>query len=91
MALAATACSSGARTVDERVTDAVITSTIRQRLADDPSLGTASLDVATAAGVVTLTGQLPSQALKARAGALAREVEGVQDIHNLIRVTGRGD
>jgi len=91
VALIAGACSSGARTVDERVTDAVITSTIQQRLAADPALGEAMLDVATAAGIVTLTGEVSREPLRARAEALAREVEGVQDVQNLIRVTGRGD
>lgn len=85
------ACRSGARTVDERVTDAVITSTIQQRLTDDRILGAASIDVASTAGVVTLTGQVPRQPLKERAEALARETEGVQDVQNLIRVTGGGD
>jgi len=94
VALIAGACSSGTRTVDERVTDAVITSTIQQRLANDAALGPVldekSIDVATAAGIVTLTGQVPREPLRDRAEALAREVDGVQDVQNLIRVTGPG-
>lgn len=83
-------CGAGTRPVDDRVTDAVIASTVRQRLTQDDALSAASIDVAVTAGVVTLTGRVPREGLRQRAQELARGVDGVREVRNLIRVHGRG-
>lgn len=85
------ACSAGSRTVDETVTDAVLVSTVRQRLAEDPALRTADLDVSVRDGVVTLTGSVERETSRERAARLARDVQGVRDVRNLIRVRAPGD
>lgn len=88
--LLAVGCGTGRRPVDDRVTDAVIASTVRQRLAQDDLLARAAIDVAVTAGVVTLTGRVPREKLRLRAQELARRVDGVREVRNLIRVHGRG-
>lgn len=90
-AIAALACTAGTRTVDERVSDAVITSTVQQRLATDQTLQGAAIDVATAEGVVTLVGRVSSEEHRVRAETLARSVEGVRNVRNLVRVNDLGD
>lgn len=91
LVLLANACSTGSRPVDERVADAAIRSSVRQRLTSDQALDRAGLDVAVAGGIVTLTGEVPRRALRQMAERLAREVEGVRDVRNLIRVHGPGE
>jgi osmotically-inducible protein OsmY len=83
-------CSAGARPVDERVADAVLASTVRQRLANDRDLST-TIDVAVSEGIVTLTGRVPSETLRLRAEELARGAEGAREVRNLIRVHGLGE
>jgi osmotically-inducible protein OsmY len=83
-------CSAGARPVDERVADAVLASTVRQRLADDHDLST-TIDVAVSNGIVTLTGRVPGERLRQRAEELARGAEGAREVRNLIRVYGPGE
>jgi len=87
----ASACSAGGRPVDERVADAVISSSVRQRLAAVHALDRAGLDVAVSEGLVTLTGRVPRPELSETAERLAREVDGVRDVRNLIRVHGPGE
>jgi hyperosmotically inducible periplasmic protein len=45
-----------------------------------------SFDVATSGGVVTLTGQSPSEGLKSLAGEIARDTKGVKEVNNQIGV-----
>lgn len=77
--------------MDERVADAAIRSSVRQRLSAVETLDRAELDVAVSGGIVTLTGEVPRQRLRQEAERLAREVEGVRDVRNLIRVHGPGE
>jgi hypothetical protein len=84
-------CGAGTRPVDERVADAVLASEVRQRLANDRRLSTTKVDVAVSDGIVTLTGQVPTEILRSRAEDLARGVEGAREVRNLIRVHGRGE
>jgi osmotically-inducible protein OsmY len=49
-------------------------------------LGTYPVDVKAENGVVTLSGDLPTQALKQRATTVAKSVTGVSGIINNIRV-----
>jgi hyperosmotically inducible protein len=89
--LIALGCGTGTRPVDERVEDAVLASTVRQRLANDQRLSTTRIDVAVNSGIVTLTGRVPAESLRLRAETLARGVEGAREVRNLIRVHGRGE
>ncbi|MEG0558858.1 MAG: BON domain-containing protein [Comamonas sp.] len=44
------------------------------------------IDVDTQSGVVTLSGTVPSEALKTRAGELAKAVKGVGNVNNNLTV-----
>ena len=63
-------------------TDKDITRHVQDRLAKDAQLKKAKIDVRTDAGVVVLTGHVPSVTLSARASELAREVPGVRAVKN---------
>src|SRR5262249_20992621 len=63
-------------------TDKDITRHVQDRLAHDTKLKHAKIDVRTDAGVVVLTGHVPSVSLSARASELAREVPGVRAVKN---------
>lgn len=81
------------RVVEERVDDTAITSRIRAKLANDATLHLFRINVDTRQGVVTLSGVLPTEERKRRAGELAAEVAGVRQVENLLQVgqTRRGD
>jgi hypothetical protein len=59
---------------------------VTSRLLDDPMLGTYPVDVKAENAVVTLSGDLPTQALKQRATTVAKSVTGVSGVINNIRV-----
>src|SRR5262245_53509716 len=62
------------------VTDEDITRQVEQRLAKNPQ--TKKVAVRTDAGVVTLTGEVPSTSTSAQASEFAREVPGVRSVKN---------
>jgi hyperosmotically inducible periplasmic protein len=62
--------------------DKEITRHVQDRLSKDARLKNAKIDVRTDKGVVTLTGEVPSISLSARASELAREVPGVRSVRN---------
>jgi len=62
--------------------DKDITRHVQDRLAKDARLKNAKIDVRTDAGVVVLTGHVPSVTLSARASELARDVPGVRAVKN---------
>jgi hyperosmotically inducible protein len=62
--------------------DKEITGRVEQRLKKDPDLTSARVSVRADAGVVTLTGKVPTLAASARASELAREVPGVSSVRN---------
>ena len=55
---------------------------VRSALKADPELAGARIDVATHAGIVTLTGELASPAAVSRALSLVASVEGVAKVEN---------
>ena len=59
---------------------------VTARLLEDPMLGTYPVDVKTDNGLVTLTGDVPTQMLKQRAARVARSVNGVTNVVNNINV-----
>jgi hyperosmotically inducible protein len=66
--------------------DAQITSAVKARLAEERVSTLAQIDVETRKGVVELSGAVDSTALKDRAAELAREVGGVRQVANNLRV-----
>ncbi len=75
---------------DERsqsaASDTAITSEIRNRFAADPVVAMFNIGVRTYAGAVTLSGTVPSHAAQEQAGQIARGADGVEKVHNHIRV-----
>lgn len=76
----AVACDSG------RIEDAGITSEVRGKLAADPGASALRIEVSVRDQIVTLTGEVPTAAEKARAETLARNAAGVRDVINNIVV-----
>ena len=72
--------------VKAAVDHAAITASISAKLAKDADLSALRIDVDTKDGTVTLSGPAPTQAAKDRASQLAREVEGVKNVTNNLKV-----
>jgi osmotically-inducible protein OsmY len=68
------------------VNDATITASVSAGLAKDPDLSAIKIDVDTKAGVVSLKGPAPSADAKARAEEIAKNVQGVSAVNNLLEV-----
>ncbi len=70
--------------------DASITASVKTRLAREHAGTLTKVDVDTEQGVVRLTGTVPSDQMKQRAGQLARGVEGVRQVRNDLKVAAGG-
>jgi osmotically-inducible protein OsmY len=64
------------------IDDTGITAGVKARLLEDKSTGGLSINVDSLNGTVALSGFATSEAEKARAEALAREVQGVKSVRN---------
>jgi len=81
------ACSSmTGRTLGENIDDAGITAKVKAKLAGEKISTVTRIDVDTNQGVVALNGTVASETMKVRAGEIAREVKGVRDVVNNLRV-----
>jgi len=72
--------------------DAAVTTKVKAKFLGDSRLKNTDISVTTANGVVSLTGKAPSSDAKTTAEDLARQVEGVRNVDNLIEspsVTGK--
>jgi hyperosmotically inducible periplasmic protein len=75
-------------------TDVGITTKVKAKLAADDVVKSSQIEVATNAGVVTLTGNVDSEQAKDRALSLAKETTGVVSVVDMIaarRASGSGD
>jgi hyperosmotically inducible protein len=90
LAVALAGCQSmmGGRTTGETVDDASITAAVKTKLAGEKMSTLTKIDVDTNKGTVYLNGNVDSLAMKTRAGELARQVNGVRDVVNNLRVQG---
>ena len=66
--------------------DASISARVKARLLNDTEVRATGIDVTTANGVVTMTGQVGSKAAEARAVELAHQVSGVKDVVSKLEV-----
>jgi osmotically-inducible protein OsmY len=73
-------------TLSEKAGDAAITTAIAARFVGDRELSALKIDIDTRDGKVTLNGEAPSEAARARAAELATSVKGVQGIENRLVV-----
>jgi osmotically-inducible protein OsmY len=84
--VAGCAVTSGQSTVGNYVDDTTVTTRVKTRFAEDQQVSAMRINVETLKGVVQLSGFATSAAEKSRAGEIAREVPGVQDVRNNIIV-----
>ena len=84
------AVTSGRESAGQYTDDKSITAKVKTALARDPNVKSTQVNVTTFRGVVQLSGFVDSSFAKERAGQLARQVNGVVDVHNdLVLPTGR--
>jgi osmotically-inducible protein OsmY len=77
------------RTLGAKVEDESIETKVVHNLGrTDARLGDARIKVDAYNGIVLLTGQVPSDELKQKAGEIAGEVRNVRDVHNELSVAG---
>jgi hyperosmotically inducible periplasmic protein len=75
------------RSAGVAIDDATITTKVKYELAEDVKFGTLkTVQVDTNRGVVTLTGKVHTKHQKDRAGVVARKVEGVAKVRNMLSV-----
>lgn len=75
-------------TARENMDDATITTAVKAKLAAEKASTLTRVGVDTVQGTVYLTGIVETAALKARAGDLARQVQGVREVVNHLKVQG---
>ena len=73
-------------TLGENIDDAGITAAVKSKLAAEKISTVTRIDVDTNRGVVALNGTVKTVADKTRAEELAREVKGVLDVVNNLRI-----
>jgi hyperosmotically inducible protein len=88
--LATTACAPhhGTAADSGAFDDATISTRVKTALLNDPDIGALRIDVNTAQGVVTLSGQARSAAEAQKAVQLAHSVPGVKDVKSELKVGG---
>lgn len=69
-----------------QTTDAGLTATVKTKLAADDQVKASEINVDTANGVVTLTGNVDSATAKQRALQIARQTSGVRAVRDMIAV-----
>jgi hypothetical protein len=79
----------GSSTIGQKVDDAAITAKVKATLLASNDVSGTDISVETNAGRVTLTGKVKDQAQVDRAVAMARAIDGVVDVENLLLV-GQG-
>lgn len=86
---AANATKDAANTVGEKVSDSMITASVKAELAKDSSLSALAINVDTANGRVTMSGSAPTGDARAKATTLAKAVKGVVDVDNKLIVSAK--
>ncbi len=87
MALVLVGCTTlTGKTLGENIDDASITAAVKTKLAGEKATTLTRIDVDTNQGVVYLNGVVENAAMKSRAAELARQVRGVREVVNNLRV-----
>jgi hyperosmotically inducible protein len=76
----------GGKAISNTTDDATITARVKTVLVNDPDVAGRTIDVSTAAGVVTLSGTVKTPADRDKAVGLARKVGGVKDVKSALQV-----
>ena len=77
-------------TAGQNVDDSMLTASVKAKLTEDSTTKAYQINVGTQKGMVQLTGFVDSTTMKARAGELARSVDGVKEVRTISR-SGRSD
>jgi hyperosmotically inducible periplasmic protein len=83
LAISVAACG---RPVRHALDDATLTTRVKTALLNDPEIGGRRIEVETVRGVVTLSGQVRSDAEEAKALQIARSVPGVAEVRSALQV-----
>ena len=86
VALAAGCTSMTGKTAGQNVDDASITASVKTKLAAEKPATLTKVDVDTNKGTVYLTGNVETPAIKERATELARQVSGVREVVNNLKI-----
>ena len=70
--------------------DTAMSTEVEHRLSADRQVNVQTIKIDVRAGIVTLSGSVPAEDAKSRAGKLAASVPGVVDVHNEISVGKAG-
>jgi hyperosmotically inducible protein len=73
-------------TAGQAIDDATVTASVKAKLAEDSTTKAHQVNVETQKGVVQLTGFVDSTTARARAGELARSVDGVATVRNDLEI-----
>ena len=76
----------GDPTLKENVTDAWIVTKIKAKLSASGDVNPFNIDVDAVEGVVTLSGIVKKEEAKSEAERIARDTQGVKEVHNRIKV-----
>ena len=76
------------KSLGDSLGDATLTASVKLGLAFGRGVKGSSITVHTDHGIVTLTGQVDSEAERQLATRISREIEGVQDVVNRLEVRG---
>jgi hyperosmotically inducible protein len=80
-------CALSPKNTSQRVIqDTNITTKVKTKLANDSALNLFKIDVDTQQGIVTLTGNVPTEDRKRRASDLTTSVDGVRMVENFLQV-----
>jgi osmotically-inducible protein OsmY len=71
---------------DKFFDDAMVTARVKKAIYDEPSLKVTDISVSTENSVVTLSGTVKTRAERTRASDVARNVEGVKQVRNGLKV-----
>jgi hyperosmotically inducible protein len=90
--MAAAGCGGGTSATVNRpagsTDDATISTRVKTALLNEPGVNATAINVQTASGVVTLTGQVKSNDEVQKAVATARQIPGVKDVQSQLKVGG---
>ena len=76
------------RSAGRVIDDATITATVKTKLAADTRVSALDIDVDTKSGVVTLSGHVPDSTARSAALDIARTVEGVASVRDMLTIKG---
>ena len=76
----------GAAKAGAALDDAGITAAVKTDFIKAPEISALQINVDTKGGVVTLTGNVPSEAVKTQAGDIAKAAKGVTSVNNNLTV-----